>query len=85
MIRRTIRGKIAVRTDRIRIIHPASEPVVRWCPVCRADTPMVVPDEAARRCNINVRLVYQEMDAGKVHFIELSGGALVCLNSFQKR
>lgn len=83
MAKRRVRGKIAIQKDRILIIHPATEPVIRWCPVCQCDSSMVVPEEAARCWSINVRTVYRWMDARTVHFLEVAGGFLVCLNSIK--
>jgi hypothetical protein len=42
---------------------------------------MVVPEEAARCWNDNVRTLYRWIDAGKLHFSEVSSGVLVCPNS----
>jgi hypothetical protein len=81
--KRSLRGKIAILKDRFLVIHPATEPVIRWCSVCQCDSPMVVPDEAARCWGANVRTVYRWMDAGTVHFLEVPGGILVCLNSIK--
>ncbi len=84
MAKQRLQGKIVVRTERISIIHPTVEPLIRWCPVCRCETSMVVPEEAARYWNVSVRAFYRWMEAGKVHFIEVSGGVLVCPNSIPK-
>jgi hypothetical protein len=30
---------------------------------------------------VDVRVIYRRIEAGTVHFVEISGGILVCLNS----
>jgi len=42
---------------------------------------MVVPEEAARLRSIDARTVYRWLEAGTIHFREIPGGVLVCLNS----
>ena len=81
MAKRRVRGKIAIRTDRITIVHPVQEPVSLWCPVCRSNSSMVVPEEAARRRSIDIRTIYRWIETGTIHVIEVSEGILVCLNS----
>lgn len=83
VVKRRLRGKIAIKTARITVIHPATEPVIQWCPICRCNSSMVVPDKAARLRSADVRTVYRWIEAGAVHFLEVPGGALVCLKSIK--
>ena len=83
MAKRRIRGRVTIQKDRVLIVRAPVEPVVRWCPACRCESGMVVPEEAARRREVTVRTIYRWMEAGTVHFLEVSGGVLVCLNSMQ--
>lgn len=85
MAKRRIRAKLTVEKDRILIVRPAQTPVQQWCPVCRREAAMVIPEEAARRRGVNARTIYRWIDAGVVHIVELPGGdVLVCLNSIEK-
>jgi hypothetical protein len=81
--KRRLWGKICIQTDRVTVVHPATEPVVRWCSVCQRDSAMVVPEEAARCWNIDARSIYRWMEAGVIHFLEVPGGVLVCLSSIR--
>jgi excisionase family DNA binding protein len=44
---------------------------------------MVTPDEAAVLSGVGTRTIYAFVEAGRLHFMETSGGLLlfVCLNS----
>lgn len=83
MAKRRFRGRIAIQKDRIQIVHPATEPVIQRCPVCRSDSWMAIPEEAARRRGLTVRTIYRWMEAGAAHFLEIPGGVLVCLKSLE--
>jgi hypothetical protein len=56
-----------------------------WCDECGAPVKMVRPDEAAAAIGISLRLVFQQLEAGKLHFEETDEGSLfICLNSLLK-
>jgi hypothetical protein len=42
---------------------------------------MAVPEAAACAWKVNIRTIYRWMDFGRIHFLEVPGGILVCLNS----
>ena len=81
MAKLNIRGKIAIQTNHVMIVRPATQPVVRWCAKCERESPMLVPEEAALYWGASVRAVYRGIEAGTVHYLEVSGGVLVCLDS----
>jgi hypothetical protein len=84
MSKRRIRGKVTLQKDRLLVVRPPNEPVVRWCPECKRRAGMLIPEEAARRRGVSPRTIYRWMDSGAVHFLEYPGGVvLVCLNSIE--
>ena len=43
---------------------------------------MLEANEAARSAGVSVRAIYREVEAGRLHFVEIEGGSiLVCVNS----
>ena len=56
-----------------------------WCAQCDQRTSFAEPAAAARIALINIRIIYQRIEAGSVHFIESPGGdLLVCIDSLTK-
>jgi hypothetical protein len=82
MTQRRIRGTLEVRKTRVVVVRSPQDPVLQRCPVCRRKVEMVIPEEAARRCQVSPRTMYRWLESGRVHFVELSDAeVLVCLNS----
>lgn len=53
-----------------------------WCAACGAGVEMAPPDVAAAVAEVSARTVFGWVEAGRVHFAETPGGALlVCLKS----
>ena len=64
------------------VIKRAGNVAVAWCPECGQQVEMVTPDEAASRTHLGARAIYRRVEAGSIHYLELSGGGLlVCTNS----
>lgn len=56
--------------------------IMSWCDACERDVEMTSPEGAAAIFNMPKRKIYREIEAGRVHFVELPDGALlVCLVS----
>lgn len=48
-----------------------------WCDQCRERVQMISPDEAAKRARVSPRTVFQWIEGGKIHCIELSTDQLL--------
>jgi len=56
--------------------------VTAWCDQCRADVPLVTPNEAAGLAGTDARAIFRRVESGEVHFIETGEGALlICAKS----
>jgi len=55
---------------------------VAWCEQCCAEVLMVTQPEAAALSSTELRVIFQGVEVGTVHFVESgNSGLLVCLNS----
>ena len=55
---------------------------VVWCEQCAAQVQMLMPEEAAAFVQTTARDIFRRIEAGQVHFLEISsGGLLVCRRS----
>ena len=53
-----------------------------WCDGCGRKVEMFAPEEAAIIARTSPRKIYQAIEAGRIHFIELPEGLLlVCVDS----
>ncbi len=53
-----------------------------WCNECGAPVKMIRPEEAAAAMCVSLRLVFRQLEAGKLHFEETGEGSLfICLAS----
>ena len=77
------RTEITVETDEVFRIRRPGRKLRAWCAGCAAEAWMVTPDEAAVLSGVGTRTIYAFVEAGRLHFMETSGGLLlfVCLNS----
>ena len=76
------RTEIMIETREVWVIRRSGNVAVAWCPECGQLVGMVTPDEAASRTHLSARAIYRRVEAGSVHYLELSGGGLlVCTNS----
>ena len=84
-MRRIRRTEVTVETDEILIIRSSQEIAVAPCPECAGTTVMISPEQAAMVTCTNVRAIYRFLEAGRVHYVEVPGGALlVCPDSILK-
>ena len=57
-------------------------PTFNWCESCGTTARMISIAEAALVAGLSQRAIFQVIEAGRVHFVELKGGSLlVCLES----
>ena len=56
-----------------------------WCPVCEERVNIIMTEAAGVLSNADTRKIYRRIEAGTIHFAEMSEGlVLVCLNSLLK-
>ena len=83
--KRSREAEITVEFTQVVTIKKPEELVVMWCPACEEQVNMVTTGAAAVLSNVDTRAIYRRIEAGAIHFTEMSGGlALVCLNSLLK-
>ena len=71
-------------SERTLAINSSGGLASSWCADCDEQVQMIRPDEAALIAAITPRVVYQWIEAGRVHFSEEPGGSvMICLNSLQ--
>lgn len=57
-----------------------------WCDGCGREVRMFSPEEAAVIVRTTRRKIYQAVEAGQIHFVELPKGLLlVCLDSLETK
>ena len=80
---KTEKTVITIETWQRTLIRLNRRDVFVWCEQSAAETPMLLPEEAARRGRISTRDVYRQIELGTLHFTETESGLLfVCRNSF---
>jgi NADH dehydrogenase FAD-containing subunit len=73
--------EVEVETEEIVVMRVRAT-CVAWCAGCSAEVVMARPEAAAARAGLRVREIYRLVEAGSVHFRELSDGTVfVCLES----
>jgi hypothetical protein len=78
-MKRTIR--ITVETRRVLVISRGCS-TSGWCATCKDEVSLLTPEDASAIAGVRMRLVYQWVEKGLVHFSEARDGALViCANS----
>ena len=74
--------EITVETHRILRIRRSSRHRFAWCDRCCQQARMVTADEAAMLVQVGSRAIYQLIEAGAIHFVEMPDRVVfVCLNS----
>ena len=77
-----IKTGITIRTEEVLIIRASRGASRTLCRECSGETLMVTPDEAMALTGGSAREIYRGVEAGLVHYTEISGGALlVCPDS----
>ena len=61
-------------------------PTCVLCEECEAETPMLIPEDAALLVGLSVRAINRLVEEGSIHFKETPDGLLlVCLNNLERR
>jgi len=77
-----IRRRIITETKQIAAIIDSAAPAVFSCEICGENSKMVTPLIAAKLLKISTREIYQSIENGKTHFIELPDREIfVCLKT----
>lgn len=82
---RTItRTEITIETREVMVMKRRGSLFESWCRDCGEQTGMVRLEEAAL-AGVNLQAICRQLDAHKVHLVELADGVkLICLNSLLK-
>lgn len=77
------RTEITIETHRVMRITKPNGFAAGWCEECSNHVWMVSPEEAAVLGGVPTRLIYQWVEARRLHLIERSSVPLVCLKSLE--
>ena len=81
-MKRRRRTKTTIETYEMLAIRTSGAPAQVWCRECGELARMVAPEAAARLTGISTRLIYREIEAGRLHHEEnKEGSLLICLTS----
>jgi hypothetical protein len=76
------RTEITIETERLLVVSQRRGRTVLWCSDCDKKVPMLTVDEAARGAGTTPAVIFELVEAGKLHFaVGLKGQHFVCLNS----
>jgi hypothetical protein len=76
--------QITTQTDEAFVIRQSAGSVQPLCARCGSVVPMLPPEEAAVLFGVPVRAIYREIEAGQLHFQEMSTSVVVCLDSLRR-
>lgn len=77
--------RISFRMDRVRVIRRRASCTAAWCEACAEEATFLTAEGAAAAADVTVRVIYQWLEEGRVHFSESPEGAtLICLNSLPR-
>ncbi|HKP39234.1 MAG TPA: hypothetical protein VJT71_20415 [Pyrinomonadaceae bacterium] len=78
--RRTI--EFTAERSEIFVRREVWQSIADWCEACGARVQLLSPEEAARRGGVSPREIYQRVECGKIHFVEMPDlSLLICINS----
>jgi excisionase family DNA binding protein len=76
------RIRISFRMDRVMVIRRRGACSRAWCKDCASVVNFLTPKEAASVAGVTTRVIYQWLEAGKLHYSETADGeTLICLDS----
>lgn len=56
-----------------------------WCNRCSAETSLITTEDAAAAARVGVRVIYQWVEMGRLHFADVAAGSpLMCLGSLRQ-
>jgi hypothetical protein len=75
---------ITIETHRQIWIQSRRKTLVAWCGACRAETLMLMPEQAAIVYRTTQREIFRQIENGELHFVETKNGALfVCRKALE--
>jgi hypothetical protein len=81
-MKRRRRTETTIETHEVLTIRTSRGPAQVWCPDCGELATMVEPEAAARLAGMSTRLIYGQIEAGRLHYEENEEGLLlICLKS----
>ncbi len=81
-MKRRRRTETTIETHEVLAIRTSRGPAQAWCPECGELARMVAPEAAARLAGTSTRLIYRQIEAGRLHYEEnKEGSLLICLRS----
>jgi hypothetical protein len=73
---------ITVESHEILVLRRSSAPIHAWCAQCGSQVQMIPSAQAALLAGVSSRVIYRQIEAGRLHFIETPDHALlICLQS----
>jgi hypothetical protein len=76
------RIRVSFRMHRVIVIRKGPGCVTGWCPGCVKEASFLTAEQAARVARVTTRVIYQWVEAGRLHIRETAHGeTLICLNS----
>jgi hypothetical protein len=76
-LKKKSRTVITIETNEIWVIGGSLNRAPEWCDQCLKQTVMLTAEEAGNLTNVGTRQIYQWVEAGSVHFVELQDGRVV--------
>ena len=82
---RTIRRtEIKIETRQVLVLNRCGSLVQAWCAQCGKQAGMIRLEEAARS-GISLQTISRQVDAGRIHLVEIADRLhYICLNSLMK-
>jgi hypothetical protein len=79
------RVEISFERERLILLKNRTVTVSAYCELCQAQSFFTAPEYAARSSPISIRLIYRQLEAGQLHFLEgPNGQVLVCTKSLNE-
>jgi hypothetical protein len=81
-----IKRRITIHSTKSRVVmvKGATKEFTVWCEDCGKVVRMVAPEEAASLVQVDSRVLYRDIGAGEIHFLE-GAVLLICCNSLLAR
>jgi hypothetical protein len=84
--KQTARRRITIETERTLIFRNRNDLRAAWCAECGAEVHLATVEAAAHAAGKSELFVYQFIESGKLHFIEMNDRRIwVCLNSLRQQ
>ena len=78
------RTVITIESHRLTVVR-SRRPLEMWCKRCGKEVPALTPEAAAALTGVSPESIYRGIENDELHFIEMTGEALlICSGSFLK-